>query len=306
MNYLLVFIPFQFIPFASVETILLPVLAGLSVLYIGLQLFKKNTASKLVLDTPTTQESIATFLQAFFSGTWDSIETGIELDYFKTKIIQGDAANLRELASKLFVINSPYCLPGNRNQLNVLINELALNAFINQELISGTPQQKEQAIQFALKANNREALPFLKQLVGQQARDIRLQTLKVILQLSDLQPVFFNSISEPLSNNEVIQLLALYADKTSFLDEQINTWLSNEASPQKLEFCLLLAKQYEIVVDSRRLQFLGFHQDKKIGALAIELLDGYLLQNQASDTLQHYRKTTLLQHKDSKTTADSK
>ena len=51
-------------------------------------------------------------------------------------------------------------------------------------------------------------------------------------------------------------------------------------------FCLVLAKHYQITVDSRTLQFLGFHQDKKLGALAMEILDGYLHPNQAAELKQ--------------------
>ncbi|WP_297510406.1 hypothetical protein [Flavobacterium sp.] len=292
------------IAFSIVENIVLPILAGLSVLYIGMQFFQKNNSEKLVSYSPSFQETIATFLQSFFSNTWDTIETEIELDYFKTKVLKGNPENLREFTAKLFVANSPYCLPGNRTKLALLMHKLELNAFLNRTIASGTLAQKVEAIQFAVIANSQEALPFLETELNHQSNEVRFQSIKAILLLNGLQPTLFNAFSIPLSDAEYAQLVKLYTGKTQNLLENIGNWLI-DATPQLVKFCLLLAKEFQIPLDTRTLQGLGFHQDKKIAAMAIELLDNYILENQASKNLQQLRKEALLQHKTKTTSANS-
>lgn len=294
----------QQITTTTVGSVVLPVVAGLAVLYVGIFLIKKGKKQKQILDTPSPQEVINSFIQSFFSGEWDSIETRIELEYFKTKVIQGNAAVLREFTTKLLSSNSPYILPSHRENLNVILQELDIYALINRDIAVGTIQQQTQAIALALHANNTSAIPYLEKLATQQTGEVRLQALTAIVQLSDFQPTFFKTFAAPLTDAEYSHLVALYADKKALLETNINTWLI-ASQPQLVKFCLLLAKHYQITVDSRTLQYLGFHQDKKLGALAMEILDGYLHQDKATENLLQYRKTTILQHNKGENTPSS-
>jgi hypothetical protein len=176
------------------------------------------------------------------------------------------------------------------------MHKLELNAFLNRTIASGTLAQKVEAIQFAVMANLQEALPFLKTELNHQSNEVRFHSIKAILLLNGLQPTLFNAFSIPLSDSEYAQLVRLYTGKTQNLQEDIGNWLIN-ATPQLVKFCLLLAKEFQIPLDTRTLQGLSFHQDKNIAAIAIELLDNYLLENQASNNLQQLRKAALLQHK---------
>lgn len=278
---------------AVVETIVLPIFAGFSVLYIVFQLFKRKASSKLILDKRPTQVILANFLQAFFSDGWDTLETNIELEYLKNKVIKGEPAVMRALASKLFTENTPYGLPGNRDKLNILIDQLGFNQFINQEIVSGTTAQKTHALMYAIHIKSLELLPVLKQLLPHQTGELRFQTLKTTFLLNDLETSALECITESLNTNEIIKLIALYNGATQNIEKIILSGLES-TSEERIHFSLLLIKHYQIDIDFRILQPLGFHTNKKIGAIAMDLLNSHLIENQAADKLQKIRKSLIL------------
>ncbi|MEN9337438.1 MAG: hypothetical protein RLZZ500_2425 [Bacteroidota bacterium] len=303
MQALFIYNGIQQITSTPVGSVVLPVLAGVTVLYIAYYFFNRLKSPKIELDTPSQEEVIPQFLHAFFSGEWDAIETRIELEYFKSKVIQNDSATLRVVIEKLFFNHSPYLLANNQEQLAVLVQELEIHAFINRDIVTGTPSQQEKAIQWAFLSENRSAIPFLEK-VAQQPTVLRCKAIAACIQLNGYQPTVLKNLAFQLNDTELQDLVALYADKAALLENHLNSWLI-ASQPQFVKFCLLLAKQYHLPVDSRTLQFLGFHQDKKLGALAMEILDGYLHQDKATDNLQKLRKTTILQHKNGETTPNT-
>lgn len=294
----------QQITATSLGSVVLPVVAGITVVYIVYTLFQKSQQPKIVLDTPDEEEVINSFLSSFFSGEWDAIETRIELEYFKNKVLQNNMPRLREFTTKILSSASPYALSNNREKLEILLQELEINAYVNREIATGNSEQQRQAIQWAIRANNRSALPFIEKAAQLQMGDARLESLSALIQLNEFQPTAIKNLPFQLNDNELHHLVGLYSDKVNLLHDQLNTWLI-ASQPQLVKFCLLLAKEYQLTVDSRTLQFLSFHQDKKLGALAMEILDGYLHQNKATESLQNFRKTTILQHKKEETTPNS-
>lgn len=294
----------QQITATSVGSVVLPIVAGITVVYIVYTLFQKSQQPKIVLDTPDEDEVINSFLSSFFSGEWDAIETRIELEYFKNKVLQNEGTRFRKFTAKLLSSASPYTLSNNREKLEILLQELEINAFVNREIATGNSEQQRQAIQWAIRANNRSALPFIEKAAQIQMGDARLESLSALIQLNEFQPSAIKNLPFQLNDTELHHLAGLYSDKVNLLQDQLNTWLI-ASQPQLVKFCLLLAKEYQLTVDSRTLQFLSFHQDKKLGALAMEILDGYLHQNKATESLQNFRKTTILQHKKEEATPNS-
>jgi len=273
--------------------VVLPVCAGLAVLYMVYAFFFRTKSSpEAVVDRPELNVALSNFLSGYFAEEWDTVELQIEIDHFKhTFLDQAEACRL--VLRKLLAPASPYRNKANLPKLNTLVKEWNLEAFIVKELSSTNETVKVETLEYAKAVPSLQLKDTVTQLAFYGAESIRIPALASLLELCNYQPDTLRIYPHTLTKDDVQQLVALYGHQTQWVAEQLPTWLE-ATEPQFLWFCLALAQEYKLPVEMRTLQQLAFHAHKSLGAIAIHLLDGYL-QPESQDALQQYRKRVVLE-----------
>lgn len=274
--------------------VILPVCAGLAVLYMVYALFfrPKSTAEALP-DRPELNVALSNFLSAYFAGEWDAVESQIEFDHFKhTFLDQPDAC--RVVLHKLLAPASPYRNKANQPKLTALVKEWNLDAFVVKELSSTNESLKLETLEYAKAIPSLQLKDTVTQLAFYSTAAMRIPALVTLIELCNYQPETLRIYPHALTEEDVQKLVALYGNQTQWVAEQLPTWLE-ATEPQFLWFCLALAQEYKLPVEMRTLQQLAFHTHKSLGAIAIRLLDGYLQPESTTGALQQYRKKMVLE-----------
>lgn len=273
--------------------VLLPVCAGLAVLYMVYAFFfRTKSTPEAIVDRPELQVALSNFLSAYFADEWDTVESQIEIDHFKhTFLEQPDACRL--VLRKLLAPASPYRNKANQSKLTALVKEWNLDAFVVKELASGNEAVILETLEYAKAIPSLQLKDTVTQLAFYGAPSLRIPALATLIELCNYQPDTLRIYPHTLSEEDMQNVVVLYREQTQWVAEQLPMWLE-ATEPQFLWFCLALAKEYQLPVEMRTLQQLAFHAHKSLGAIAIHLLDGYL-QPEPADALQQYRKKVVLE-----------
>ncbi|WP_353088134.1 hypothetical protein [Flavobacterium sp.] len=273
--------------------LLLPVCAGLAVLYMVYAFFfHTKSTSEAIVDRPELQVALSNFLSDYFADEWDTVESQIEIDHFKhTFLDQPDACRL--VLRKLLAPASPYRNKANQPKLTALVKEWNLDAFVVKELASANESVTLETLEYAKAIPSLQLKDTVTQLAFYGAQSVRTPALATLIELCNYQPDTLRIYPHSFTEEDMQNLVALYSDQSQWVAEQLPTWLE-ATEPQFLWFCLALAKEYQLPVEMRSLQQLAFHAHKSLGAIAIQLLDGYL-QPESASALQQYRKKVVLE-----------